>query len=82
LNPASSRWITRKEIAHLVGLSYHRVAQNKESLELAAIRVRLNARVIIFPREHALEKLRAARLLPDENGQRRERVCPTERQGA
>ena len=61
----SRRWISRKELALLIGRSPQSLMNSESFLGLDKIRVRINSRMIVFPRQQALAKLKAAGLLPD-----------------
>jgi hypothetical protein len=63
MNTCEARWISRKEIAILIGRSYDSVARSEKYLGLTAIRV--NSRVILFARQRTIEKLKQQGLLND-----------------
>ena len=63
MNPASPRWISRKEIAFLIGRSYRSVAASERFLGLDLLRVRVNPRVVVFPRRKTLIILQHHKLI-------------------
>jgi hypothetical protein len=56
----------RKELALFIGRSYQSLINSEGFLGLDKLRNGINSRTIIFPRQKALEKLKAAGLLVDE----------------
>ena len=63
MNTGSQKWISRKEIAQMLGRNYRSVANSECYLGLSIIRVRVNRRVVLFPRERALEILKKHNLI-------------------
>jgi hypothetical protein len=45
----SRRWISRKELALVIGRSYASMANSESFLGLDKIRLRINSRMIVFP---------------------------------
>ena len=63
MNIYSARWISRKEIAFLIGRTYNSVQRSEAFLGLTKFRIRVNSRVVIFRREETINKLKEAGLL-------------------
>lgn len=64
MNCASQKWISRKEIASITGFSVDRIRRSESHIGLARIRVTVNQRTVVFPREEALAIVKAKLLRP------------------
>lgn len=58
MNPNSTKWISRKEIALELEMTPESIRVNESRIGLDKIKVQVNARVVVYPRESAVSRIK------------------------